>query len=167
METKELLRAWEQTGWPADDFTVEGNREDMVKLARRHDSGESFTYTVMNPAQTQCLGCVYIFPTNAKYYAKSQITPVAGEAWSDFDTAVSFWIRQSRLAAELDRTLVEELDRWLAQVWSLPKRLFMTNEQFLQQVTMLQAAGLHLKFRLDFPSEPGATLAFSFDSTPS
>ena len=30
MESREFLRKWEQSAWPADDFTVEANRQDMV-----------------------------------------------------------------------------------------------------------------------------------------
>ena len=56
MESREHLRKWEQTSWPADDFTVTANREDLENLERRHASREAFTYTVMNPAETECLG---------------------------------------------------------------------------------------------------------------
>src|SRR3954469_1414754 len=74
MESKEFLRRWEQSSWPTDDFTVDANRDDMVKLERRHAAGESFAYTVMSPTETQCLGCVYVQPTTSRWLAKAQIT---------------------------------------------------------------------------------------------
>jgi hypothetical protein len=55
MESREFLRKWEQSTWPEDNFTVEANREDLVKAERKHASGENFTYTVMNPDQAECL----------------------------------------------------------------------------------------------------------------
>jgi RimJ/RimL family protein N-acetyltransferase len=60
METREYLRLWEQSTWPADDFTVDANREDLVGLEERHDAHRAFTYTVLDPDGVECLGCVYV-----------------------------------------------------------------------------------------------------------
>ena len=38
--------------------------------------------------------------------------------------------------------------------------LFITNEQFGQQVAMFEAAGLRLRFRIDDPKASGAFLAY-------
>ena len=71
MESREFLRTWEQSSWPEDNFTVEANRKDLHKLEWRHIAKDSFTYTVMNPTGTQCLGCVYIFATNAAMFGSA------------------------------------------------------------------------------------------------
>lgn len=160
MESKEFLRLWEQTGWPEDDFTVEANRADLEKMARRFDDGESFAYTVMNPTETQCLGCVYIFPTSAPLFAKAEITALADAQWADFETAVYFWIRQSRLADGLDTRLLAALRAWLTHDWRIANHLFVTNEQFAQQVAVFEGA-LQRRFQLSFPTEPGKSLAFA------
>lgn len=130
MESKEFLRRWEQSSWPADDFTVDANREDMVKLERRHTDGESFTYTVMNTTETQCLGCVYILPTSTRLFSRAQITALDGDEWSAYEAGVYFWIRKSRLVDELDRRLLDALGPWLAHDWRIANHLFVTNEQF-------------------------------------
>ena len=109
MESKEFLRTWEQSGWPEDDFTVEANREDMDKLERRHNERVSFTYTVMNLTETECLGCVYISPPDVPWIARAEITAVDGAQWSDYEAVVAFWVRQSRLADETDRRLLDAL----------------------------------------------------------
>lgn len=62
MESKEFLRKWEQTGWPADNFTLAENLEDLQRAEDRHVNREAFTFTVLNPTETECLGCIYIFP---------------------------------------------------------------------------------------------------------
>ncbi len=49
MESREFLRTWNQSTWPEDDFTVEANREDMVKMEQRHVDGEAFGYTMVTP----------------------------------------------------------------------------------------------------------------------
>lgn len=161
MESKEFLRRWEQSSWPADDFTVDANREDLDKLERRHADGESFTYTVMNTTETQCLGCVYILPTTARFFSRAQITPLDGARWSACEAAVFFWIRKARLVDELDRRLLDALGPWLAHDWRVEHYLIVTNEQVEQQVAMIEGAGLRLRFRLERPNEPGKSLAYA------
>lgn len=117
MESKAFLRGWEQTGWPEDDFTVASNREDLEKLEQRNARREAFTYTVMNLDGTACLGCVYIVPTDTgqRWFARSSITPVGDRLWDDYDAAVYFWARASRLAMGTDRQLLDAFRSWFAQ----------------------------------------------------
>ena len=164
MESKAFLRRWEQSSWPADDFTVDANRDDLVTLERRHAAGESFAYTVMNPTETRCLGCVYVFPTTARLFARARITALGGARWSAYEAGVYFWIRQSRLADGLDRRLLDALGPWLAHEWRIGRHLIVTNEQFEQQVSMIEGAGFELRFRLERPNEPGKSLAYAQDS---
>lgn len=160
MESREYLRTWEQSSWPADDFTVAANRKDLELLERRHGDREAFTYTVMDPAGTECLGCVYIMPPDARSFAKARITPVDDRRWEDYDAAVYFWVRRSRLATQTDRMLLDALRAWLAQDWSLGEHLFVTNEQFAQQVAMFELANLQLRFTIEEPNKPGRYLAY-------
>jgi hypothetical protein len=111
---------------------VEANREDLAKLERRHAAGESFTYTVMNPDETQCLGCVYIFPTAARLFSKAQISPVDGDQWDAHQAAAYFWVRKSQLAGGLDRRLLDAGGPWLAHDWHMAHPLIVTNEQVAQ-----------------------------------
>lgn len=161
MESREFLRKWEQSSWPEDDFTVEANREDLDKLERRHADGESFTYTVMNPTETQCLGCVYIVPTASRLFSRARISEIGGDRWSDYDVGVYFWIRKARLDDMLDRRLLEALGPWLARDWHIERHLIVTNEQFAQQVAMIESTGLQRRFRLERSNEPGNSLAFA------
>ncbi len=165
MESKAFLRLWEQSTWPEDDFTVEANRADLAKLERRHAAGESFTYTVMDLAETQCFGCVYIFPTSAPMFSRPRITAIAGDQWSAYEAAVYFWVRQSRLADGLDRRLLGALRPWLAHDWRIAHPLIVTNEQFAQQVAMLEGADMQLTFHLAFPNEPGRSPAYAYPAS--
>ncbi len=160
MESKEFLRLWEQSSWPADDFTVDANRKDLHRHEREHIAGESFTYTVMNPTETQCLGCVYIFPTSAQMFSRPQISAIDGARWSDYEAAVYFWVRTSRLADGLDRRLVEALEAWFEHNWRI-EHLIVTNEQVEQQVATIESADLQLRFQLTFPNEPGKSLSYA------
>lgn len=161
MESKEFLRPWEQSGWPADDFTVEANRQDLAGLEQRHADGASFTYTVLDPTETHSLGCVYLFPTSAPMYARPQIAAVAGEEWQSYEAAIYFWVRTSRLADGLDQRLLAALGPWLAQEWGIARALIITNEQVRRQMALFEASGRQLRFRLTFPNEPGTSLAYA------
>jgi hypothetical protein len=160
MESRDFLETWEQTGWPEEDFTVAGNLADMEKLERRHASRESFTYTIVNPAETECLGCVYIMPPDARSFVKSRITPVGNRQWDDYDAAIYFWVRKSRLARGTDRAVLDALRAWLSQDWKFDRYLIVTSELFTQQVEMINKTELELRFELMEPGKPGRYLAY-------
>jgi hypothetical protein len=160
METRVSLRRWEQSSWPEDDFTVEANRADMELLERRFADGESFTYTVMDPAEARCLGCVYVVPTRSRQLTKYRVTPVGDADWSQFTVGVYYWVRESRLEDGLDGRLLEALARWFRGEWRIENFLFVTNELCDQQMTMIQNAGFELRFELTTPKEAATSLAY-------
>jgi hypothetical protein len=160
METREDLRLWEQSTWPRDDFTVEANREDLVNLERRHAEHRAFTYTVLDPAGIECLGCVYIFPTTATFLAKSTVTPVGGEVWADVDAVVYFWARKSRMETGMDERLLTALRAWFDEAWKFERTVYVTNEQFEQQMDLLNRTDLSVKFELLEPGKAGKYLVF-------
>lgn len=160
METREHLRLWEQSEWPADDFTVEGNREDLVGLEERHDAHYAYTYTVVDPAGTEALGCVYIFPIGAKFLARSEVTPLGDESWDDVEAVVYFWARRSRMDAGMDARLLDALRGWFASDWKLSRVVFVTNEQFEQQVDLIERTDLRRQFELREPDKAGTYLVY-------
>jgi len=162
METRADLRVWEQSSWPDDAFTVEANREDLADLERRHAERRAFTYTVLDPDGTDCLGCVYIFPTTATFLTRATVTPIVEHAvWAEVDAVVYFWVRKSRISSGLDFRLLEALRSWLAEEWAFVRTVFVTNEQFEQQVRLLDRARMHLRFELREPGKPGTYLVYA------
>jgi hypothetical protein len=161
IESREFLRGWEQTGWPEDHFTVEANRADLARMEQRHREGQSFAYTVMNPAETQCLGCVYVFPSDARLFTKAQITAVGDDRWFDFEAVIHFWIRTSRIADGLDHRLLDTLDAWFTHEWRLAHYLLVSSEPSEQQLALIQSTGRRLRFELDYPDRSGKELAFA------
>ena len=160
METRVSLRLWQQSTWPADDFTVEANRKDLVDLEERHNARRAFTYTVLDPTGAACLGCVYVFPTTAKFLAKCTVTAVGGDKWSDVNAVVYFWVRQSQIELGTDVHLLAALRGWFADEWKLDNTVYVTSEPFSQQVELLENTDLQVKFRLHEPGEPGDGLVF-------
>ena len=160
METRDDLRLWEQSTWPADDFTVEANRDDLVGLERRHAEHRAFTYTVVDPDDTQALGCVYVFPTSAAFLTKATVTPVGDDAWADVDAVVYFWARRSRMEQGMDERLLASLRPWFRDEWKTDATVYVTNQQFTQQAELLRGTDLRLKFELVEPGKPGTYLVF-------
>ncbi|WP_353647525.1 N-acetyltransferase [Nakamurella sp. A5-74] len=160
METREHLRLWEQSTWPADDFTIEANREDLAGLELRHTEHRAFTYTVLDPGTAECLGCVYVFPTSATFLAKCTVTPMGVEEWDAVDAVVYFWVRSSRMETGLDAHLLGALRRWFASEWTLENTVYVTNEEFTQQVHLIDSTTLTLQFRFIEPGKPGMYLAY-------
>lgn len=160
MESRDYLRLWEQSSWPDDDFTVEADREDLAGLEARHAEGRAFTFTVLDPDGDECLGCVYVFPPGATFLAKSTVTPLGPERWADLDVVAYFWVRRSRMGTGMDERLLDALRNWFAQEWAVHSFVFVTNEQFVQQVELLRGAGLRLRFELREPGKAGTFLAF-------
>lgn len=161
MESKEFLRKWEQSSWPEDNFTLADNLEDLERHEREHINRESFTFTVMNPTETECLGCIYIFPRTARWLAQAETTPIGNTDWADYEAIILFWIRQSRLTEAMDRKLLDALRPWFEQGWTFDGHLFLTNEQFEQQVAMFEDANLQLQFEVKLPKHSGKDLAYT------
>lgn len=134
MVSREQLRRWGQTTWPADNFTLEENLDDLVRHERDHEERVSFTFTVFNPADTRCLGCVYLVrPAPA----------VAGRIGPATDPIqVSFWARSDELTSDLDAHILGTLRDWFAREWWFDAVAFTVSVQDTRQRALLEGAGL-------------------------
>lgn len=139
---------------------MEANRADLLDLEERHAQRRAFTYTVLDPDGTTCLGCVYIFPPTATFLAKSTVESVGGQTWADMDAVVYFWTRQLQMDSGVDARLLEKLRTWFAEEWKLSRTAFVTHEQFTQQVGLIEGTDLVLQFELVEPGKPGKYLAY-------
>lgn len=85
--------------WP-DGLTFE---QDLIDLGWHHKEFQrraSFAYTVMSLDEAQCLGCLYINPTDLPGH----------------DAEAFCWIRASHAAA-LDAKLYDVLRAWIETAW--------------------------------------------------
>jgi RimJ/RimL family protein N-acetyltransferase len=84
--------------WPRA-MTPDQNRADLERHADDFRSREGFTYTVLDPADRDVIGCVYIYPVRD----------------GDEDAVVKSWVRESH--AHLDAPLWRAVTEWLASDW--------------------------------------------------
>jgi hypothetical protein len=86
--------------WPPPDLSFE---QDLIDLGWHHkefQNRHSFAYTMMNPDESRCLGCAYIFPGDG----------------GEHDAVAYCWVRASDHAA-LGSILFDEFRAWLAASW--------------------------------------------------
>jgi hypothetical protein len=89
---------WEASSWP-DDRNLEANLGDLKRHARDFESRAGFTYTVLDPASEDVIGCVYIYP----------------DVGDEHDARVLSWVRATQ--AEDDVELWRAVSEWLADAW--------------------------------------------------
>jgi hypothetical protein len=84
--------------WPRE-MTRDENRADLERHANDFRIRKGFTYTVLDPASRDVIGCVYIYPLPD----------------SDFGARALSWVRRSH--AHLDTSLWCAVRDWLASDW--------------------------------------------------
>ena len=89
---------WETSSWP-DDRSLDDNLRDLERHAGDFEKRTGFTYTVLDPATRDVIGCVYIYPDRNEQH----------------DARVLSWVAASR--AELDVPLWRAVSDWLAGEW--------------------------------------------------
>ena len=101
MSSIEHIRAtpgFEGRTWPAP-MSLQENAADLVKHAQDFADRTGFTYTVLDPASGDVIGCVYFYPPRR----------------SGYDVNVRSWVRADH--AGLDKPLHDLVCQWLAAVW--------------------------------------------------
>jgi hypothetical protein len=89
---------WETSSWP-DNRSSEDNLRDLRAHADDFENRTGFTYTVLDPATGDVLGCLYIYPDRSEQH----------------DARVRSWVRASR--PELDVPLWRAVTDWLLEQW--------------------------------------------------
>jgi hypothetical protein len=84
---------------PRKGMTFEENLADLRRHADDFARRVGFTFTVLDPAGGDVIGCVYLYPS-------------APQEW---DVTVQSWVRADR--AGLDAPLADAVARWLATDW--------------------------------------------------
>ena len=84
---------------PPEGMSLEENLADLTRHAADFEARTGFTFTVLDPAGGEVIGCVYVYPTKS----------------ADHDVQVQSWVRAD--VAELDRPLAQAVADWLAADW--------------------------------------------------
>ena len=88
------------------------------------------------------------------------VTATGDLMWDEVDAVVYFWVRRSRMETGMDARLLDALRGWFAGEWRLPRTVYVTNEQFTQQLELIRRTDLRLQFEIREPGKAGTYLAF-------
>jgi RimJ/RimL family protein N-acetyltransferase len=135
MATQETLRRFSGGRWPRSDFTLEENLVDLQEHEVDFRARRGFTYTVMDPTESRCLGCAYAYPPREE----------DGGGARDHDAVVWFWVRPDGVAADLDRRLLAALIPWLGNDFAFERVRFRARADDERQTAILSEAGLRVE----------------------
>lgn len=124
MSCRVRLREELQWGeWPAEDFTLKQNLEDLRRHRDEFDRGQAFAYTVLSPDRSRCLGCIYI------------------ERCDDIDgVQLAYWVIDDCLI--LEASLVTVVVDWLRTSWPIQRVLLPFREANQLGIALAKACGL-------------------------
>lgn len=106
MGSIEHIRATFGSGrWPRPGLTMEDAKKDMAAEKEQWDKRLSFPFAVLTPDGRKELGSFYLRPS-----------PKAG-----YDAVATYWVVREAHAAGFDKTLIEEMKRWVASAWPFKK----------------------------------------------
>jgi hypothetical protein len=91
-------------GWPPPDMSYEADRRDLARHEAEIAAHKTFNYAVLDEAETELFGCVYIDPPD-------ELSPPRTEA------LVSWWVVDDAVGGDLERALEVFVPRWLAETW--------------------------------------------------
>lgn len=94
--------------WPSRELTLEQDLIDLGWHQKEFQQKTSFTYTVMNLDESQCLGCVYILPSQKE----------------EVDAEVYLWVRKSEFEKGLDPIFFAAVRNWITTVWPFKEVLY-------------------------------------------
>lgn len=160
MATRDDLLLWEQSDWPAPDFTVDANRADLEGMAERTTAGSAHDYIILAPTGNESLGCVYIFPTTAGFLYRSSVEPLGTLKWNHVDAVVYFWARAPYAQDGLTQRLLDELRKWFRDEWNLSTVVFAVSSVLEHQMAVLEASDLTPQFTLREPEKPAPYVLF-------
>ena len=84
---------------PPEGMTSERNLADLTRHAADFAARKGFTFTVLDPADDDVIGCVYLYPSPSP----------------EHDVVVQSWVRADR--AELDGVLADAVAEWIDEAW--------------------------------------------------
>jgi len=85
--------------WPDEPMTLERNAADLQGHVDDFAQRQGFTYSVLEPAMSQVIGCVYIYPSSEE----------------SIDADIRSWVRGTH--ARLDTPLYQTVTQWLQDAW--------------------------------------------------
>ena len=142
MASEELLRRRTGGKWPHIGFNAQANRADLEQRIVEFRDRRGFTYTLLDPTEGRCLGCVSIEPLQDGL-RRTGATAEYVNSVGPYQALVSFWVRSNVTPRDMDRYLVTELIPWMKANFAFTRIVYLSWEGDSRQISVLQGAGLN------------------------
>ena len=148
MASRGYLRRWSDSDWPADDFTVEENREELAWHDDEHEARIAFTYSVLDPTRSRVLGCLYVRPLRDMLLTRG-VEPPEGSSWPAADApSARGWVRRD-VSEETERRFLAETLKWLTGPdWAFPLLWWAAASCDIRQLALLDELGWTRELRV-------------------
>lgn len=104
MSSREHLhRTLHWGSWPREDATLEDNKKDLARHLKEYEAREAYAYTVLTPGRDECVGCIYLNPSDE----------------GPRTARMAYWVVEKGLASDLDAELLSAVARWIEADWPL------------------------------------------------
>lgn len=126
--------------WKLGGYTREEHLAELRDHERRHAAREDFAYILLDPAERDGLGCVYLLPLR-QFLRRVGAPAETLAAFPEGAAMVTFWVRQGWEAELLDAgVLVPALRDWLRDTWRFPRVVFRANPEEERSLAALEAS---------------------------
>lgn len=159
MASPDVIRVHSDGRWPIDGFTLADDRALVALHEADHESGRAFTFALLDPSQSEALGCMYINPLR-DYLVRAQAAQELVDEVPPASAMVTFWLRQDQQDTGLAERVVEAVHLWLDDDWPLASHVFRVLPGERSSCAALDRLGLHGR-QLDLPGDPRPYLWYS------
>lgn len=122
--SREFLLKVSQGNWPKEGFTLEENRQDLIRHERLHQLGEEFTFTIMNPLESECLGCIYLQALQPRLASFLPDEDPILKGIKLYAMRAHFWLAPGARADNLELPVLKSLATWLTKNWRFSQVVF-------------------------------------------
>ena len=122
----DLIRETRGGTWPQKEVGRDEDFSDLVEHHRQFDERISFAYSVLTEDETECVGCVYIYPPNHPFDDSDK----SGMP-EDTDAVVNFWVSQAAHDNGFYPVLSEFVVKWIKDAWPF-RRPYISNRRFYE-----------------------------------
>jgi hypothetical protein len=141
MASVAYLRRWSDSDWPADDFSLAENREELGWHDEEHEARIAFTYSVLDESERRVLGCVYLRPLRDMLLTRG-VEPPTEPDWPGGDApCVRGWVRRDEPEQLQGRFLAVTLDWLTGPDWAFPELRWTAASDDAPQFAALDARG--------------------------
>jgi hypothetical protein len=147
MASVDYLRAWSDSAWPTDDFTVAENRTELAWHDEEHATRIAFAYSLVDAHAGRVLGCLHLRPLCDMLRTRG-VEPPAGPSWPGGDTPCARgWVRRDEPKTVERRFLVEALGWLTGPAWAFHSLWWVAASADDRQLALLDDLGWSRELR--------------------